>query len=295
LMMMSATPTADVVLSRRSGVALPRAQELAANVAEVLKRSVTVGGPTDASACKGKRACLLEGARKRGVSVVVTVEVGAALSEGSLRVEALSVDEDGRSLALVESDGKVESLVESARAGLETRLVPALRAALGLTPKEAPPPPPIVESPPPVVTPPAVTVTEPPPVAIPPAVTTTPEAPASGWSGTKIAGVVLGGVGVLGLGLGAGFGIMTLGNASELNRRCPAGSPCTDPQAYASWQQASQSQTIAGLGAGIGGAALIGGIVLFLASGSSAATPPAVTVSGGPTAGGGMAEVRVRF
>lgn len=289
LVLNAATPRAEVVLARRSGVATARAAEIVAAVAEVIRPSVDGAAPVDASACKGKRACLLEGARKRGSAYLITVEVGAALSEGSLRVELLSVEEDGRSLALAEADGPVESLVTRVRPALEARVMPALRQVLAPTP--APPPRRDVPEAPPASPPPVVAVPAP-ASAAPVAAVQASSAPATGLSGQKAGGLVVGAVGLVGLGIGAGFGAVALSGREALLRRCPAGTACSDPAAYGAWQNATQAQTIGAIAAGLGGAALVTGLVLFFAAPTSSTT---VSLGATPLIGGAFADVRITF
>ncbi len=251
-----AAPGAEVVLSLRSGVAAPRALALTAAVADALRPAVDVAGPVDASACRGKLPCVLARGRADGATVLVTLEVGIAFSTATVLVSVLSVEEDGRRLARVELEGPLEGLDEGLRPLLQEKIVPALRSALGVGA------PPLTAAPPPPPAPVAAPEPAPPPAVIVPA---SPQPAAStGPSGLRVAGVVVGAVGVIALGVGVGLGARALSERGVLAERCPSGAACTDPAAFTAWQSASQAQTLGAVAAALGGAALATGVLLFL-------------------------------
>ena len=107
-------------------------------------------------------------------------------------------------------------------------------------------------TPPPVVTPPPVT-TEPP-------VTSTPspapvDAPSSTGRGLRLAGVATGAVGLVALGAGVYFGLSARGKQSDLED-----GGVWDPALYEDGQSADRNAKIF---LGVGGAAVIGGAVLY--------------------------------
>jgi hypothetical protein len=110
------------------------------------------------------------------------------------------------------------------------------------------------------------------------------------WSGQRIAGVAVGGAGLVGLVLGAAFGAKTLGKTSDAKAHCDAVKPYCDPTGLALQSDAASSAKVADAALIIGGAAVVGGVVLFLTS--PAATPTAAgRISIRPVAGLGRAGV----
>lgn len=116
--------------------------------------------------------------------------------------------------------------------------------------------------------------------APPPTTTATPPPTetSSGLSGVQTAGLVLGGVGVVGLGLGAVFGIVTMGHASDADEFCGGlpgdGVDCGEnPQARAdgnaSLDAASTTGLVSTIGFIAGPALLATGLVMVLAGGES--------------------------
>jgi hypothetical protein len=85
-----------------------------------------------------------------------------------------------------------------------------------------------------------------------------------------IAGGVAGGIGVVGLGLFAAFGAMTLGNESDFTEQCP-GNVCP-PGLREDVDSAKTQQTLANVGAIVGAAGLAIGAALLI---------PGVVLSGG--------------
>ncbi len=296
----AAGPEAMVVVTRKSGVALPRAMAAASEASAVLQRnSVPVKGEvSDATSCKTKKPCLVELGRKAGVSTMVLVELGSAVDSGLLRVEAISVEEDGRRLALSEAEGPLEALVSTVEQQLTATMAPALLKAMGLPVKAAvvaqkPVEPVVVKPVEPVVKP-----VEPTPVAVVKPVEKAPEAAGSFWSTPRAVGAVVGGAGAATLIASAVFGATALGENAKALAACPAGQPCNKPEAYTAWANASGAQNTGLLLAGIGGAALLaGGAVFLLNPGASSSSEPkaeaAITLM--PTTGGAFASISGRF
>ena len=298
LLTTSATPQAWVVLSRRSGVAVPKALQAAKDVsARLSSAGIPLVEVEDVTTCKGKKVCLLELARKKQVPVLVTVELGAAMDDGTLRIEALSVDEDGKQLALVELDGPVGNLVPRSYPRLDGNLVPAVRNALGLNAPE----PVVVAKPEPKPEPEPV---KPAPVVelVPPPMPPSVEAPAPSkpfFTTPRVIGTILGGAGVAG-GVVAGiFGAQAGSAASRYTALCPS-QPCTSAEGFEQYKVASQGQTTAIIAGSIGGAALIAGVLLIAINpgGDAAAEPtttPAVSAIVVPIQGGAVGSFSLRF
>lgn len=286
----AATPQAWVVLSRRSGITSPKAMATATEVASKLKGVPMAAAVEDLTTCKAKRVCLVEAARKKHAAVLVTVEVGAVLDEATLRVEGLSIDEDGKSLGVVEADGAMATLVTKAEPKLSGDFSTTLRSTLGLTP----PPQPKVE-PPPVV--PMVTAPPPEPKkpeVIPPPVET-PVVVAEAkpfFTPGRIAGVAVAGAGAAALVVGGVFGAQASAGAAKVKMLCPD-AQCTNPEAFTTYNQAAQSQNLGVAFSVAGGVALAAGAVVFLINpGGEAPAASAVVV---PVQGGVMSSFSMSF
>lgn len=283
----AATPQAWVVLSRRTGITSPKAMAAATDVASKLKGVPMAAAVEDLTTCKAKRVCLVEAARKKQAAVLVTVEVGAVLDDATLRVEGLSIDEDGKSLGVVEADGALAALVTKAEPKLSGEFSTTLRNTLGLTP----PPQPKVE-PPPVV--PMVTALPPetkPEVA--PVVTPVVVAEAKPFfTPGRIAGVAVAGAGAGGLIVGGVFGAQASAGAAKVKMLCPD-AQCTNPEAFTTYNQAAQSQNLGVALSVAGGVALVAGAVVFLINpGGDAPAASAVVV---PVQGGVMSSFSMSF
>ena len=286
----AATPQAWVVLSRRSGITSPKAMATANEVASKLKGVPMAAAVEDLTTCKAKRVCLVEAARKKQAAVLVTVEVGSVLDEATLRVEGLSIDEDGKSLGIVEADGTLATLVTKAEPKLAGDFSTTLRSTLGLTP----PPQPKVEPPPvvPMVTaqpePKKPEVTQPPPVETPVVVA---EAKPFFTPG-RIAGVAVAGAGAAALVVGGVFGAQASAGAAKVKMLCPD-AQCTNPEAFTTYNQAAQSQNLGVALSVAGGVAIAAGAVVFLINpGAEAPAASAVVV---PVQGGVMSSFSMSF
>lgn len=283
----AATPQAWVVLSRRTGITSPKAMAAAADVASKLKGVPMAAAVEDLTTCKAKRVCLVEAARKKQAAVLVTVEVGAVLDDATLRVEGLSIDEDGKSLGVVDADGALAALVTKAEPKLSGEFSTTLRNTLGLTP----PPQPKVE-PPPVVP----MVTAPPPETKPevaPVVTPVVVAEAKPFfTPGRIAGVAVAGAGAAALVVGGVFGAQASAGAAKVKMLCPD-AQCTNPEAFTTYNQAAQSQNLGVALSVAGGVALVAGAVVFLINpGGDAPAASAVVV---PVQGGVMSSFSTTF
>jgi serine/threonine-protein kinase len=131
----------------------------------------------------------------------------------------------------------------------------------------------------------------PPPVAVPlsaaPTVTTPPEK-GSSWGTQKTVALVTGGVGAVGLAVGAAFGGLTLAKTSDAKGHCSGGSPLLcDPTGIDLHGSAKTSANIANVALALGGAAVIAGVVVFVTAPSGEAPEKsALRVTVGPSVGG---------
>lgn len=90
-----------------------------------------------------------------------------------------------------------------------------------------------------------------------------PAPPPAGWGTQKIAGVVVAGVGVVGLGLGATFGLLASGEQSSEKKDCSLSS-CPNPGgARTDYDNATRDATISTVSFIAGGALVAGGAALF--------------------------------
>lgn len=125
---------------------------------------------------------------------------------------------------------------------------------------------------------------EPPPVGVTPERPGTPSTPGSGLPPqtfetpkstptTRVIGYGLLGVGAAGLITGSVLGGLTLSKASDLETQCP-NKVCETPEAQDDLKRASRLGTWSTVAFGVGGAGLVGGVVLLLtsSSGSSASS-----------------------
>jgi hypothetical protein len=105
------------------------------------------------------------------------------------------------------------------------------------------------------------------PVVGPIATGTGQPVPASpGWSGRHTGGVVVAGLGLVGIGIGAVFGMDATGKHADSKAACPSRTGCS-ARAIELEDQAKGSATGSTVAMIAGGAALAGGAVLFLTAG----------------------------
>ena len=127
--------------------------------------------------------------------------------------------------------------------------------------------------------PPAVPAAAPAPVGAPPPAA----AEQSTWSDRKTIALVAGGVGIIGIGVGAVFGVMTLSQYSNSKTEC--GSGCAaGSQAASDYNTANTSATISDIGLIAGGVLVAGAAVLWITAPSGAQVQ--VTPTAGPQGAG---------
>lgn len=100
-----------------------------------------------------------------------------------------------------------------------------------------------------------------------------------GMSPLRIAGIAVGAAGIVGLGIGLGFGLHAGSRWSDAKSTCSnfAAGECTDPAAIRASDSAHSSATAADVAFVIGGAALVGGLAMFLFAPSTSRTTARVT------------------
>jgi hypothetical protein len=297
-MTLSAAPSGEawVVLMRRSGVPQAKAMEIAKDVSAQLNASgVPNSAPVeDLSKCNGKKPCLVDAARKKKFAAVVLVEVGTVLDDAFARAEAVSVEEDGKRVALAEADGKLASLSETLKTRVASSLVGPLQTLLGISPppvvvaQPEPPPTPAVEKPAPVVEKPVEVVKKP-----LPEVSDTPEEKPF-MTTQRTVGLVVAGGGAAALIVSAILGGSAASAAGQYTSLCPVGMQCTNPEAFKAWQSAAGTQNTALIVMAVGAGLLVTGGIVFLTGGGSA-TAPSADVSFVPLSGGGAAVVSGKF
>ncbi len=117
----------------------------------------------------------------------------------------------------------------------------------------------------------------------PPPVMDRPVSPASakggGWGAQRVAGVVIGGVGVAGLAVGGVFGVRTLDLKNQRSQYCDANNMCTSGQGLSLDHDARTSATVSTISMVAGGVCAAGGLVLVLTAPHASAS--AVTVGAG--------------
>ncbi len=112
----------------------------------------------------------------------------------------------------------------------------------------------------------------------------------SGGSGQKTVAFILGGVGLVGIGVGTATGLMTLSNACTRNAKDENPNGCPNNQeGRDKTRQGETTGMISNVSFGVGGAALVAGLVLYL-------TAPSAKASAAMSVGGAAksAQTRVR-
>ncbi|WP_437289339.1 hypothetical protein [Sorangium sp. So ce406] len=121
---------------------------------------------------------------------------------------------------------------------------------------------------------------------------------ASSWSAQKTVGLVLGGVSLAGIAVGAVFGVDTLlkvGDARSQHGCTDDDPPRCDAEGIKLHQAANTTANISNVAFAAGGAALIAGLVVFLTAPSSEAAPKAaLEVRLQPAVGAGTAGMSLR-
>jgi hypothetical protein len=130
------------------------------------------------------------------------------------------------------------------------------------------------------------------PVAPPPVAPAAPAAPPpsgpSWWTTQRTLAVIGGGVGVVGLGIGAIFGGLAMSDQSQEKSNCSSGGCSNRPQAVADYNTGSSNATASTVGFIAGGVLLAAGAVLFFTAPSPAAAPSTghLWLAPSPTSGG---------
>lgn len=303
LLAVQAAAPADiaVVIARREGVSKVQSQELAAHGIDVLRKAglVVAAAPVDGLTCAGKRACLIALGRKNQHAVLVLLEAATILDDGVLRVEAVSIEEDGKRLAVSDYEGSLVSMapLTPTFAKLTAPLLKATQGKAAVAAAAPKPPEPIVTPAPPPPAAEAPKPVEPSPAPAPVPAPTTPSVtaaapPSSGAGGRTVAAIVMLGVGVA-AGVGAGItGAQALAENEKVTALCPVRNQCADPQmptrvnpdAKAAAERAQGAQTAGIILAASGAAVAVAGVVLLLTGAPASAETPKVSVFAAPGA-----------
>lgn len=119
-------------------------------------------------------------------------------------------------------------------------------------------------------------------------------------SGRRKVALVLGGVGVVGIGVGAVFGLKAKSQHDDALARCPT-SPCSDEKGVTLNQSAQTSALITDVTMGLGVAAIGAGVIVWLTAPSARSSAPAskttgsLTIAPTPLPGGAGALIAGRF
>ena len=98
----------------------------------------------------------------------------------------------------------------------------------------------------------------------------------AGWSTQRKVAVGVGAVGVVGVVIGSVFGAMTLSKVSATEGHCSkATKPDCDAEGFKLFGDAGTTANVSNVGLAVGGAAVIGGVVLFLTAPSQASAKAA--------------------
>ncbi|MEJ7729010.1 MAG: tetratricopeptide repeat protein [Polyangiaceae bacterium] len=121
------------------------------------------------------------------------------------------------------------------------------------------------------------------PVAPPdPAADQPPPEPSGSGSTQRVLAVITLGVGAVGVGMGTVFGLRAVSKADEARQRCPGGI-CADPQDVALESEGNQAADISTVSFIVGGAGLVGGLVLWLTAPSDPEPTQGLSVRLRPT------------
>ncbi|MCU0699352.1 MAG: hypothetical protein MUC96_22845 [Myxococcaceae bacterium] len=290
-----AAPETWVVVSRRTGTTGPKSLEVAGAVAKALTSAGVPSTltPEDLSSCGAKKACLVEKGKAKGVPAMVLVDVGVVLGEGVAKLEAISVDEFGKKIAVADAEAKADAIGGALVAKVPT-LVGPLKEVLGIKdapaavtkveppkeePKKGPPPAEKVASADPLPPP-------PPPPALD---VSSSAAPSEGgfFTTSRVIGLSAAGVGVGVAVVGAVFLSQAAAASRTIDQLCPVRTGCPNAEAVATWERGRTAQnTGVALLVG-GGLAAVSGLVLFLLNPGAPAEPaPAVSFFVAPGGGG---------
>lgn len=113
------------------------------------------------------------------------------------------------------------------------------------------------------------------PSGAPPASTPPPET-SSGLGTQKILAIMAGGVGVVGIGLGSAFGLITISKKNDAQSACP--NLCSSQDGVNKWSDAKDAATLSTVAFIVGGVALAGGAALWFTAPSSGGSSAQVGV-----------------
>jgi hypothetical protein len=99
--------------------------------------------------------------------------------------------------------------------------------------------------------------------ASPPAAPSTPAETSSGLGSQKTIALVVGAVGIVGLGVGGAFGMVAKSDNDQALQNCRTSTLCTQ-RGLSLTSDAKNAATFSTVGFGVGAAALVGGVVLWL-------------------------------
>ncbi|HEY2408064.1 MAG TPA: hypothetical protein VGI10_18785 [Polyangiaceae bacterium] len=91
----------------------------------------------------------------------------------------------------------------------------------------------------------------------------------SASSGLRTAALITGALGVVGLGVGSYFGVRAIAKNNDAEHYCPNGPKCTAAQGETLTHDAQGFAKLSNITFGVGGAFVIGGLIMYLASDSS--------------------------
>lgn len=136
------------------------------------------------------------------------------------------------------------------------------------------------------------------PIAPLPVVIKPDEKPIDQGSGQRRTAVIAGGVGVVGVVVGAGAGVLSLMKHGQAKGKCPDFSACPDAQGRSDWNTATDAGTVSTIGFLAGGVGLAAGAVLYFTApknnpGASTSTGWWVMPSVGPGSAGIVAAGRL--
>jgi hypothetical protein len=97
-----------------------------------------------------------------------------------------------------------------------------------------------------------------------------PDTKASGLGTQKVLAIAAGGIGVVGLGLGAFFGVTALSKKSDAQNACP--NACTSSDGVNKWSDAVSTGNISTVALIAGGVGVLGGAILWFSAPKSASS-----------------------
>ena len=121
-----------------------------------------------------------------------------------------------------------------------------------------------------------------------PAVAAAPATSASGWTGTEWTGAILAATGVVGIGIGAGFGVAAMNETRTSHDLCD-GSLCREQRGIDAAEAATDHALVSTIGFASGAALLALGAVVYLAGGQPS-EKLAQTASGGLALDGRLSQ-----